>query len=217
MAVRTLDELCRELSRLQLVPPHELESCRASMPPGANVESMVTALEERGLLTTLQAQKVRQGEPGDLVLGPYRLLYCNAAGSYARVYRASDVRSGRMVGVKVLRARHSEDRQAVDEFRREAELGKGLRHPNIVPIYEVAEDKGQHYISMEFVEGGNLRDFISIRKKLTPVEATRCVLDLADGLAYAASRGATHRDLKMTNVLMSTTGWRSWSTLGWRA
>jgi hypothetical protein len=206
MAVRTLDELCRELSRLQLVPPHELESCRASMPPGANVESMVTALEERGLLTTLQAQKVRQGEPGDLVLGPYRLLYCNAAGSYARVYRASDVRSGRMVGVKVLRARHSEDRQAVDEFRREAELGKGLRHPNIVPIYEVAEDKGQHYISMEFVEGGNLRDFISIRKKLTPVEATRCVLDLADGLAYAASRGATHRDLKMTNVLMSTTG-----------
>ncbi|MFM7163110.1 MAG: protein kinase domain-containing protein, partial [Planctomycetaceae bacterium] len=154
----------------------------------------------------LQAQKVRQGEPGDLVLGPYRLLYCNAAGSYARVYRASDVRSGRMVGVKVLRARHSEDRQAVEEFRREAELGKGMRHPNIVPIYEVAEEKGQHYISMEFVEGGNLRDFIAIRKKLAPVEATRCVLDLAEGLAYAASRGATHRDLKMTNVLMSTTG-----------
>ncbi|MFM8222205.1 MAG: serine/threonine-protein kinase, partial [Planctomycetaceae bacterium] len=72
--------------------------------------------------------------------------------------------------------------------------------------YEVAEEKGQHYISMEFVEGGNLRDFIAIRKKLAPVEATRCVLDLAEGLAYAASRGATHRDLKMTNVLMSTTG-----------
>jgi len=206
MAPRTLDELCREISRLQLVPAAELEHCRAGLPPGSPPAALVTVLEERGLLTTLQAQKIRQGELADLILGPYRLLYCNAAGSYARVYRASDIRTGRMVGVKVLRARHSEDRQAVDEFRREAELGKGLRHPNIVPIYEVAEDRGQHYISMEFVEGGNLRDFIAIRKKLSPREATKCVLDLAEGLAYAASRGATHRDLKMTNVLMSTTG-----------
>jgi serine/threonine protein kinase len=59
---------------------------------------------------------------------------------------------------------------------------------------------------MEFVEGGNLRDFLNIRKKLSPLEATRCLLDLSEGLEYAARMGVTHRDLKLTNVLMSMRG-----------
>jgi serine/threonine protein kinase len=111
-----------------------------------------------------------------------------------------------MMGLKVLRQRWAEDPKAVQEFRKEAELGRALKHENIVPIYEVGESNGQHYFAMEFVEGGNLRDFINIRKKLTPQEATKCVLDLAEGLHYSFSKGATHRDLKMTNVLMSSQG-----------
>ncbi len=67
--------------------------------------------------------------------------------------------------------------------------------------------KGEsHYFTMEFVEGGNLRDFLNIRKKLSPIEATRCLIDLAEGLDYASRMGVTHRDLKLTNVLMSTKG-----------
>jgi serine/threonine protein kinase len=59
---------------------------------------------------------------------------------------------------------------------------------------------------MEFVEGGNLRDFLNIRKRLSVVEATRCLIDMAEALEYAARMGVTHRDLKLTNVLMSTQG-----------
>jgi serine/threonine protein kinase len=59
---------------------------------------------------------------------------------------------------------------------------------------------------MEFVEGGNLRDFLTIRGKLSPLEATRCVLEIAQGLADALTRGLTHRDMKLTNVLMSARG-----------
>jgi len=59
---------------------------------------------------------------------------------------------------------------------------------------------------MEFVEGGNLREFLNIRKKLSPAEATKCTLEMALGLNYALGRGLTHRDLKMTNVLMSSRG-----------
>ncbi len=59
---------------------------------------------------------------------------------------------------------------------------------------------------MEFVEGGNLKSFLKIRGKLSPLEASRFVLDMARGLEYALSKGYTHRDLKLTNVLMSATG-----------
>jgi serine/threonine protein kinase len=59
---------------------------------------------------------------------------------------------------------------------------------------------------MEFVEGGNLRDFLKIRKLLNPVEASRCLLHICLGLEYALSKGASHRDLKLTNVLMSSSG-----------
>lgn len=207
MAGPKVDELCRQLVRLQLVEQGQIDQCLNELGKHASdSESVVSWLESKGALTSLQAGKVRRGETADLVLGPYRLMYRNASGSFARVYRARDVRTGRMVGLKVLRQRHCEDPEAVDEFRREAELGKSLRHENIVPIYEVAATAGQHFLSMEFVEGGNLRDFITIRKKLEPAEATKCVLEMAEGLGYALSKGATHRDLKMTNVLMSSTG-----------
>jgi serine/threonine protein kinase len=170
------------------------------------VDDVLRWCENKGFLTSYQVGRISKGEIDGLVLGPYKLLYRNASGSFARVYRACDLRTGRMVGLKVLRQRWSEDPKAVAEFRREAELGKGLLHENIVPIYEVGQSNGQYFLSMEFVEGGNLRDFINIRKKLSPREATKCVLEMTCGLDYAFSRGSTHRDLKMTNVLMSSQG-----------
>jgi eukaryotic-like serine/threonine-protein kinase len=207
MSSPKVDELCRLLVRLQLVPQHQIDSCL--MPAGrrtVDADELLKCLENKGLLTSFQVSRIEKGEIDGLVLGHYKLMYRNASGSFARVYRACDLRTGKMIGLKVLRQRWSEDPKAVNEFRREAELGKSLKHENIVPIYEVGESNGQLYFAMEFVEGGNLRDFINIRKKLNATEATKCILEMAEGLSYAYSKGATHRDLKMTNVLMSSQG-----------
>src|SRR5262249_4105268 len=65
---------------------------------------------------------------------------------------------------------------------------------------------GQHYLVMEFVEGGNLREILASRKKLEPAEALRILEEATAGLAYAYSRGLTHRDMKLTNVLISSQG-----------
>jgi len=65
---------------------------------------------------------------------------------------------------------------------------------------------GQYYIVMEFVEGGNLRDFLAIRKKLEPPEAIRLLEDATAGLVYAHSLGVSHRDIKPTNILISSQG-----------
>ncbi|MGQ0636528.1 MAG: protein kinase domain-containing protein [Planctomycetaceae bacterium] len=203
----SFDELCRVLVRLQLVPQHQIDaSLGQSGRKGHDAAELLKALENKGLLTSYQVGRLEKGDYDSLVLGPYKLMYRNASGSFARVYRACDLRTGKMVGLKVLRQRWSEDNKAVAEFHREAELGKTLKHENIVPIYEVGQSSGQHFFAMEFVEGGNLRDFINIRKKLSPQEATKCLLEMTEGLNYAFSRGTTHRDLKMTNVLMSSQG-----------
>ncbi len=207
MSSSKVDELCRMLVRLQLVPQHQIDVCLSQLGrKNWQPDDVLRWLEHKGMLTSYQVGRIEKGEIEGLVLGSYKLMYRNASGSFARVYRACDLRSGKMVGLKVLRQRWSEDPKAVAEFHREAELGKSLKHENIVPIYDVGEANGQHFFSMEFVEGGNLRDFINIRKKLSALEATRCVLDMTEGLDYAFSRGSTHRDLKMTNVLMSSQG-----------
>src|SRR5690606_35238073 len=130
------------------------------LPITAKAEDLLNALERKHLLTTFQVDRIRKGDIENLVLGGYKLLYRNASGSFARVYRACSVVDGRMVGVKVLRERWSNDRETIDLFRREGEIGQRLKHPNIVPIYGYGRQGNIHYISMEFVEGGNLRDFL---------------------------------------------------------
>lgn len=207
MPFRHVDELADALIRLRLISPEHLHDCLTALGGQASrPEALLQALESRGELTAYQVGRLRKGETDGLVLGDYKLMYQNASGSFARVWRACSVVDGEMVGLKVLRQRWAKDPKVVAQFRREAELCKKLRHKNIVPIYDVLSDNGYHFFTMEFVEGGNLRDFLAIRKKLSPVEAARCALDIADGLAYATSRGVTHRDLKLTNVLMSTSG-----------
>jgi serine/threonine protein kinase len=194
------------LARLQLVDPETLEACQRELRGKRSADELMSALARRNALTAYQMGRIKKGETDGLRLGPYKLLYRNASGSFARVYRAASVEDGQIVGIKLLRQRWASDPRIVSLFRREGELGKRLKHRNIVPIYDVISESGKHYLTMEFVEGGNLRDFLKIRKKFSPAEATKYVIDMAEGLQYALNQGFTHRDLKLTNVLLSSQG-----------
>ncbi|MBW3541104.1 MAG: protein kinase [Planctomycetes bacterium] len=205
MAFRSTGELAQTVSRLKLVEPEHLDECLAEV-GGGGPDDLLRLLEKKHYVTSYQASVLGRGRTDGLVLGGYKLMYKNASGSFARVYRACAIADGRMLGLKVLRDRWAKDPRQVAQFRREAELCRRLRHRNIVPIYEIGNENGFHFFTMEFVEGGNLRDFLRIRGKLSPVEATRCTLEMAEGLDYALSMGCTHRDLKLTNVLMGTDG-----------
>jgi serine/threonine protein kinase len=207
MLSRSADDLSHLLVRLHLLTPQQADDCLAEIGPRrADDHELLRILERRNLLTPYQIGQLRRNETDTLVLGDYKLLYRNASGSFARVFRAASISDGRMVGVKVLRQRWAKDPSVVSQFHREAELCKRLRHKNIVPIYEVGRQGDNHFFTMEFVEGGNLRELITSRRKFSPEEATRCALEMAEGLEYALRIGITHRDLKLTNVLMGTDG-----------
>jgi serine/threonine protein kinase len=182
--------LGQRLVVLGLVTVEQLQEAREEAGErNPDAGALLRVLERKQYLTPWQSAKVLRGDSDGYFLGGYRLLYKIASGSFGRVFRADDPRSGRVVAVKVLRRRWSEDKFRIDLFAREAKLGMTLKHPNIVEILATNQDAstGQYYIVMEFVEGANLREILHARKKLEVAEALRIVEDAATGATCAAT------------------------------
>lgn len=207
MARLTAEQLSQRVLDLGLATDSQLRDLWAE--PGrqhVSGEAFQQLLLRRELLTNYQLERVLTGQRTGFFYGDYKVLYLVGTGTFARVFRAAHRNSNRLVAVKVLRRRFSDEAEQTDRFYREGKLCSKLRHPNIVPIFEVHSQATTHFIVMEFVEGRNLRDFVKIRKLFEPAEATRLILGVANGLDYAFGRGITHRDIKMSNVLISSRG-----------
>ena len=209
MTTPDVDTLAQQALKLGLLSESQLSEVRHEMEEaGVAPDQLVMALQRKQYLTPLQTAKLLKGDTEGFFLGGYRLLYRIKAGSFGRVYRADDPGSGMVVAIKVLRRRWSEQQRTIDLFAREGKVGLSLQHNNIVKVLSVDFDQASHqyYIVMEFVEGCNLKELLQRRKTLTPAEALRIVEDTVDGLSYAYSLGVTHRDIKPTNILISTQG-----------
>ena len=172
------------------------------------LEEMIRVMQRRGLVTTLQTEKILKGDRVGYFYGDYKVLYLIGAGTFARVYRAEKKNddSGDIYAVKVLRKRFRDEVKELEQFLREGSMGLKLRHPHIVSIVDVIPDVRNPFLVMEFVEGQTLRELVRIRGKLPADLALRLMHEIASGLAYAASLGIAHRDLKLSNVLISSEG-----------
>jgi serine/threonine protein kinase len=209
MEIQDPDALGRQAIKVGLLTREQFAEAKDEIGGGApDLLTMLRTLERKGWLTPYQSGKLLKGDDDGFLLGGYRLLYKIASGSFGRVFRADDPRAGRVVALKVLRRRWSENQQHIDLFIREGRVGQTLKHPNIVEVLAMSHDKttNQYYIVMEFVEGGNLREILQIRKKLSVAESLHILEDAVSGLAYAYARGVTHRDIKLTNLLISSLG-----------
>lgn len=199
------EQLAQRTFDLNLLDERQLHEVWADLGRrNVTADEFAQHLVRRELLTNFQLERILRGERGGYFYGDYKVLYLVAAGSFARVYRAAHKDSGKVVAVKVLRSRYKDDAAQTDHFVREGHVVKALKHPNIVPIYEVHSRGGTHFLVMEFIEGCNLRELLRMRKKLPAEEATRIAADVASGLKYSFEKGVTHRDLKLTNVLVSS-------------
>ncbi|MEU6523319.1 protein kinase [Streptomyces sp. NPDC046924] len=150
------------------------------------------------------------GNGGLIGDGRYRLTHRLGRGGMAEVFAAEDVRLGRTVAVKLMRADLAEDPIAKARFTREAQSVAGLNHHAIVAVYDSGEDTvgGQAvpYIVMEIVEGRTIRDLLLNAEAPGPEQALIIVSGVLEALAYSHQHGIVHRDIKPANVIITHNG-----------
>ncbi|MBI2929645.1 MAG: protein kinase [Verrucomicrobia bacterium] len=133
--------------------------------------------------------------------GDYELLEEIAHGGMGIVYRARQKSLNRIVAVKMILAGQFAGKQIIQRFRGEVAAAAMLQHPNIVAVHEVGVHDGQHFFSMDYVEGQNLAQLVGNRP-LPRAKAARYVKLIAEAIHYAHGQGILHRDLKPSNVLI---------------
>ena len=172
--------------------------CGTATPPGFDMRTGERVAVTRSGVTAVELRKLLQR-----ALGPgYELGARVGAGGFAEVFRAQDLRLKRSVAVKVLRPDLGLSPGMLERFQREAETIAALRHPNIVPIFDVGEAHGVAYLIMPFIEGESLRARMEREGKLPVPEVRRILREAAHGLAAAHEAGVIHRDVKPENIML---------------
>jgi serine/threonine protein kinase/Tfp pilus assembly protein PilF len=142
--------------------------------------------------------------PGDNV-GPYRVIEPLGQGGMATVFKAYHPALDRYVAIKVLHPSFKEDPNFNARFVREARIVAKLDHPNIVPIYDFAEQQGTPYLVMRFIEGKTLKAVL--RDGVLSVPRILAIIHpVAEALAYAHAQGILHRDIKPSNIMRANDG-----------
>src|SRR4051794_15220881 len=148
-----------------------------------------------------------------LVGGRYELGEVLGHGGMAEVHRGRDIRLGRDVAIKILRADLARDPTFQNRFRREAQAAAGLNHPASAAVSApggappaAGQEVPSPYIVMEFVEGRTLREILNTEGHISPERAMRITADVCSALDFSHRSGIVHRDIKPGNVMITDTG-----------
>jgi len=149
-----------------------------------------------------EAQEQLEGES----LGGYRITRKIGSGGMGTVYEAIQEGLRRRVALKVLPRSVTSDTAFLTSFKREAQAAAKLNHPNIIQIFDIVEDKGFHFFSMELVDGESLDGRIEREGRITVVDALQIVAQVATALDHANENLLIHRDVKPSNILLTQRG-----------
>ena len=136
----------------------------------------------------------------------YEIVTSIGEGGMANVYLAHDSILDRDVAIKVLRGDLENNEKFIRRFQREAKSVSNLSHPNIVEVYDVGEEEGQHYIVMEYINGRTLKQLVQKRGALTVAEVMDIMAQITDGLIQAHDAYIVHRDIKPQNIMILDNG-----------
>ena len=204
-----------ELGRLvvgrQLATQEEVDQCLAIQiqraQSGAD-ETLADVLVREGMVTERQITRVEssiEASRGQQIPG-YQILAKLGAGAMATVFKARQISLDRIVAIKVLPKRLSENRDYVERFYKEGKAAAKLNHANIVQAIDVGEAGGYHYFVMEYVEGHTLGDELAEGKVFSEAEALGVILQIGRALGHAHQQGFMHRDVKPKNIMITADG-----------
>ncbi len=216
------------IKKMKLLDEEKLQNCLQVQAKASQQKTYIpldVILVSHGLLTQDQMDKlmnehevqrvVRQAVCTDdprrtglvgRVLGGYEILSKIAAGGMGVVYKALQLELNRIVALKILFEKFASNKKHLDQFFREARLSGILNHPNLVHIFEMGQDQGFFYYSMELVEGTNFGDYIKEQIKLPQDTALDIITQAARGLEHIHSYDIVHLDIKPSNFIIRPDG-----------
>jgi serine/threonine-protein kinase len=193
----TDEELCHSLEEME---------ARRKVNPVILKDLMI----ELDYITTAQAERlktsIKESKAAVQQIPGYKILGKLGAGAMAIVYKARQLSLNRMVAIKVLPKRFSENQEYVERFYKEGQAAGRLNHPNIVQAIDVGEAGGYHYFVMEYVEGKTIADDLVEGEVFSEAEALDIIIQVAKALAHAHACSLVHRDVKPKNIMISTNG-----------
>ncbi|MEL7496960.1 MAG: serine/threonine-protein kinase [Planctomycetota bacterium] len=194
--------------------PSSAMAAKRESSPAANLETAAGGATRADLATPAPPKPVPASPLQHKRLGAYQILKLLGQGGMGSVYLANQSTLDRKVALKVIKTRVSKNPSMLARFTREAYAAAQLVHPNVVQIYDMGDDKGTSFFSMELVNGCSLMDLIEKQKKLDPEQATSYILHAARGLQCAHNAGMVHRDIKPANLLVNRDGMVKVADLG---
>jgi len=144
--------------------------------------------------------------PGTILAGRYRIVGLLGRGGMGEVYRADDLKLEQPVALKFLTRAIEGDRERIERLYAEVRTARQVSHPAVCRVWDIGEAEGQHFLSMEFVDGENLASLLRRIGRFPQDKAVAVARQIAEGLSAAHAKGLLHRDLKPANVMIDGQG-----------
>ena len=156
--------------------------------------------------TTVQPPQSGGFSPGVVLAARYRIVALLGRGGMGEVYRAEDLKLGNVVALKFLPASLQHDTTALAGFHAEVRNARQVSHPNVCRVYDIGEVNGQHFLTMEYIDGEDLASLLRRIGRLPPDKALETAHQICAGLSAAHDCGLLHRDLKPANIMLDGRG-----------
>ncbi len=147
-----------------------------------------------------------QLKPGSVLAERYEILQLLGQGGMGAVYKARDKELDRIVALKLIRSEFAKNPEILRRFKQELILARQVTHKNVIRIYDLGQADGIKFITMDFVEGRDLRQLLVEKGKFPPEQAARIMLQICRALEAAHTEGVIHRDLKPQNIMLDSGG-----------
>jgi tetratricopeptide (TPR) repeat protein/tRNA A-37 threonylcarbamoyl transferase component Bud32 len=171
--------------------------CGTQLPSSKDIRPDVTE--------TIQTP-VKQLATGAIFAGRYQIIEELGHGGMGRVYKVHDTKIGEKIALKLIRPEALLDKKTVERFSNELKLARKIRHKNICQMFDLGEDQGTRYITMEYIHGEDLKQLIRKVGRLSPGQAIGIARQVCGGLEEAHKLGVVHRDLKPQNIMIDEDG-----------
>ncbi len=143
---------------------------------------------------------------GSTYAGRYQIIEELGKGGMGKVYKANDTKINEKIALKLIRPEVAADKKTIERFSNELKFARKIRHNNVCQMYDLNEEKGSHYITMEYVRGEDLKRLIRKMGQLSVGQVIPIAKQVCDGLAEAHRLGVIHRDLKPQNIMVDEEG-----------